>query len=204
MPRAVPKNRPQSSPAPTTQHPQNSQGGSMGHTACSRDPRFTTRGNVGAAVGAGYPRESLSRLGSSRATRRSDEVAGFCGATTYVRGGRLRLPPRGTTYQRTRATTITAAAMATMATVEAATITRPLFHLDQGRNAGPQSLNSSRASASHRRCATKVTVMFRRLPRGQKQSYHTGRIEQCFRVLPVSGSRVADERTSLSPPFSID
>jgi hypothetical protein len=63
-------------------------------------------------------------------SRASDERAGFCGATTYVRGGRLRLPPRGKTYQRARATTITAAAMATMAIVEAARITRPLYHLD--------------------------------------------------------------------------
>lgn len=37
--------------------------------------------------------------------------------------GRLRRPPRGEMYQITRATAITAAAMATTATVEAATIT---------------------------------------------------------------------------------
>jgi hypothetical protein len=43
----------------------------------------------------------------------------------YVRGGRLRRPPRGKTYHAKRATTMMAAAIATMATVEAATTTGP-------------------------------------------------------------------------------
>jgi hypothetical protein len=45
----------------------------------------------------------------------------------YVRGPRFRRPPRGAMYQTAKATTMTAAAIATMATVEAATITRGIL-----------------------------------------------------------------------------
>jgi hypothetical protein len=97
---------------------------------------------------------------------------------------------------------MTAAAIATMATVEAARITHLLFHLDLRAKRWAAVAEFFESVGFHRRCATKVTVMFRRPPRGQKQSYYTGRIEQCFRALPVSGSRVVDERMGLSPPFS--
>jgi hypothetical protein len=73
----------------------------------------------------------------------------------YVRGGRLRLPPRGKTYQSTRATAITAAAIATTATVEAATITRPLYHLYLRAKRRPQPLNPKSARFHHRRCGIK-------------------------------------------------
>jgi hypothetical protein len=81
------------------------------------------------------------------AFRLSDDVFGTCGGSfvecasaradglepnpgelsslaTYARGGRFRRPPRGRTYQARSATTMTAAAIATTATVEAATIMR--------------------------------------------------------------------------------
>jgi hypothetical protein len=45
----------------------------------------------------------------------------------YVRGPRFRRPPRGAMYQAARATAMTAAAIATTATVEAATITRGML-----------------------------------------------------------------------------
>jgi len=51
----------------------------------------------------------------------------------YTFGGRL-LPPRGRTYIKTIKATITTAAIATMATVDAATITRDSFPQLSGGN----------------------------------------------------------------------
>jgi len=65
--------------------------------------------------------EVLSRIGTRAQTGRATRL----GVRAYERGGRLRLPPRGKTYNATSATTMTAAATATTATVEAATTIRP-------------------------------------------------------------------------------
>jgi hypothetical protein len=53
----------------------------------------------------------------------SNPLANLSSLASYARGGRFRRPPRGRAYQARRATTMTAAAIATTATVEAATTT---------------------------------------------------------------------------------
>ena len=72
----------------------------------------------------GWPRIRVQDGSFSSGVHRDARTA----QVLYVRGGRLRRPPRGRTYQRSSATAMTAAATATTATVEAATIMRGLFH----------------------------------------------------------------------------
>jgi len=67
---------------------------------------------------------SFAECASARADGLEHNPANLSSLATYARGGRFRRPPRGRTYQARRATTMTAAAIATTATVEAATITR--------------------------------------------------------------------------------
>jgi predicted amidohydrolase len=59
--------------------------------------------------------------------REAVEVLRIAAGPAYVRGPRFRRPPRGAMYQAARATAMTAAAIATTATVEAATITRGIL-----------------------------------------------------------------------------
>jgi hypothetical protein len=68
------------------------------------------------------PTRERANPSDGRSTRGGFEQRSVLGGLgSYVRGGRVRLPPRGMTYQTTSATTMTAAEMATMATVEAPT-----------------------------------------------------------------------------------
>jgi hypothetical protein len=66
----------------------------------------------------------LRRVRKRSRGRARAKPANLSSLPTYARGGRFRRPPLGRTYQTRRATTMTAAAIATTATVEAATTTR--------------------------------------------------------------------------------
>jgi hypothetical protein len=68
--------------------------------------------------------DSFAEWASAQAYGLEPKPANLSSLATYVRGGRFLRPPRGRTYHATRATTMTAAAIATTATVEAATTTR--------------------------------------------------------------------------------
>jgi hypothetical protein len=73
----------------------------------------------------------------------------------YSFGPRL-LPPRGTTYMKTIKATITTAAIATMATVDAATITRDSFPTALARK--PSALYTVGERGSRRRWNYKATT----------------------------------------------
>jgi hypothetical protein len=85
-------------------------------------------------------------------------------APAYLRGCRFRRPPLGKTYKTRRATTMTAAAIATMATVDAARIIVPVFSV-------PLLLKRSWRSCGVRKLGPPANSMFSGSP--VRRSYRT-------------------------------